>query len=157
MSSWLAGSLWHTHTHTHTHTDMCVCVCVCVCVGVCYITIVCSACISNSSGICECMCVCVCVCAWMLVCVSINNEFWPLACLMARSMLMARSSTTNALTLKASKQSREGCLVACGGPLFLLSVTSHTGTSFTSILLHLCLIVTSSDPIICIWTHQTAC
>lgn len=40
-------------------------------------------------------------------CASINNEAWPLACLIARGMLMARGRAIHALTPMASKHSPE--------------------------------------------------
>lgn len=45
-------------------------------------------------------------------CASINNEAWPLACLIARGMLMARGRAIHALTPMASKHSPE-CWFGC--------------------------------------------
>lgn len=54
-----------------------------------------------------------CVPACVYARTAINNEVYPMACLMARSMLMARGSDTHALTLEASKHSPKGRLLFC--------------------------------------------
>lgn len=70
------------------------------------------------------------VCARVLVCVSaINNEVYPMACLMARSMLMATGSDSHALTLKASKHSPKGRLLFLH--LFLSTALCSTFRNFS--------------------------
>lgn len=75
---------------------------------------------SDSMWLCVYLHGCVRVCARA----AINNEVYPMACLMARSMLMARGSDTHALTLKASKHSPKGGegLLFCTRSFLLLSV-----------------------------------
>lgn len=86
-----------------------------------------------------------------------NNEVYPLACLMAGSMLMARSSTTDVLTLKASKHSLEGWLVVLQLSVFpALCSYTFSNSLFTYTLPHFCWISSSPDQMASCWNSGSS-